>query len=286
MMPSHRQTLLFSATYPESIEEICNRVLYKPVEVTVEAVHDNSHIQQRCYEVDKNEREQALVQLLSHHQPKSVVIFCTTKRDCQQLADNLYHRGFSALALHGDLEQRARDQVLIRFSNGSTSILVATDVAARGLDIKNLECVVNYELTRDPEVHVHRIGRTGRAGNKGLALNLCTPSEMPRANAIEDYLDIEFSWSNLPTQSSDAKPGYQPDMICLSIDGGRKDKVRPGDILGALTKDAGLPGADIGKIDIGDFHAYLSVHRKSAKAALKHLQNGKIKGRKFKVRRF
>ena len=109
---------------------------------------------------------------------------------------------------------------------------------------------------------------------------------MPRANAIEDYLDIELSWSNLPTQSKEAKTGYQPDMICLSIDGGRKDKVRPGDILGALTKDAGLPGADIGKIDIGDFHAYLSVHRQSAKAALKHLQNGKIKGRKFKVRRF
>lgn len=286
LMPSNRQTLLFSATYPEGIDKISQRVLYKPVEVTVEAVHDNSQIQQRCYEVDKNEREQALVQLLNHHQPKSCVIFCNTKRETQQLADNLYARGFSALALHGDLEQRARDQVLIRFSNGSSSILVATDVAARGLDIKDLECVVNYELTRDPEVHVHRIGRTGRAGSKGLALNLCTAQEMPRANAIEDYLDIEFSWSNLPTMSNEAKTGYKPDMVCLSIDGGRKDKVRPGDILGALTKDAGLPGAHIGKIDIGDFHAYLSVHRESAKRALQHLQNGKIKGRKFKVRRF
>lgn len=290
LMPSHRQTLLFSATYPDSIEEISKRVLYKPVEVTVEAVHDNSQIQQRCYEIDKGQREQALVQLLAHHQPKSCVIFCNTKRETQQLADNLYERGFSALALHGDLEQRARDQVLIRFSNASCSILVATDVAARGLDIKDLECVVNYELTRDPEVHVHRIGRTGRAGNTGLALNLCTAQEMPRANAIEDYLDTKFSWSNLPTLSNDAvsnnKVGYKPEMICLSIDGGRKDKVRPGDILGALTKDAGLPGSDIGKIDIGDFHAYLAVKTQSAKAALKHLQNGKIKGRKFKVRRF
>ena len=290
LMPDKRQTLLFSATYPDSIADISARVLYKPVEISVDSVHDSSQIQQHCYEIDRGQREQALMQLLAHYQPKSAVIFCNTKRDCQALADELYNQGFSALALHGDLEQKARDQVLIRFSNGSSSILVATDVAARGLDIKSLEAVINYELTRDPEVHVHRIGRTGRAGNKGLALNLCTASEMNRANAIEDYLNIKLHWGNLPELSSERatnkKVGYQPEMICLSIDGGRKDKVRPGDILGALTKDAGLPGADIGKIDIADYHAYVAVKRQSAKTALKHLQNGKLKGRKFKVRRF
>lgn len=286
VVPSNRQTLLFSATYPDSIEGIAKRVLYKPVEITAEANHEHNQILQRCFEIDRGDRNQALVQLLNHYQPKSAVIFCNTKIDCQSLADDLYERGFSALALHGDLEQKARDQVLVRFSNASCCILVATDVAARGLDIKDLECVISYELTRDPEVHVHRIGRTGRAGNKGLALNLCAPSEMRRANAIEDYMNIKLNWANLPTMSSEAKTGYKPDMVCLSIDGGRKDKVRPGDILGALTKDAGIPGADIGKIDIGEFHAYVAISRQSSKAALNYLQSGKIKGRKFKVRRF
>lgn len=284
-MPEQRQTLLFSATYPDSIASISAKVLYKPVEVTVEAMHDNNQIEQRCFEVDKSGREAALVQLLEQYKPKSCVIFCNTKRESQQLADSLWTQGFFALAIHGDLEQRQRDQVLVRFSNGSSSILVATDVAARGIDIKDLECVVNYEFTRDPEVHVHRIGRTGRAGQKGLALNLCTSSEMNRANAIEDYLGKTLEWHKLPAQSS-AKTGYKPDMVCLSIDGGKKSKVRAGDILGALTKDAGLAGSDIGKINIFDFHTYVAVKRASANAALKHLENGKIKGRKFKARRF
>lgn len=285
-LPEHRQTLLFSATYPDSIAKISSKVLYKPAEISVESVDDGDQITQQCFEVDKDQREQALVQLLSQHQPMSCVIFCNTKRESQQLADNLWAQGFSALAIHGDLEQRQRDQVLVRFANRSCSILVATDVAARGIDVKDLECVINYELTRDPEVHVHRIGRTGRAGKNGLALNLCTSSEIYRANAIEDYLGKKLQWASLPPQNSNAPTGYKPEMVCLSIDGGKKNKVRAGDILGALTKDAGLAGSEIGKIDIFDFRAYVAVKRLSANNALKHLENGKIKGRKFKARRF
>ena len=282
-IPSHRQSLLFSATYPEEIDSISAKVLYKPVEVSVDTEHTALQIEQVSYAVDNSEREQGLMRLLSHYQPESCVVFCNTKRESQQLADNLASAGFSALAIHGDLEQRQRDQVLVRFSNKSVSILVATDVAARGIDVKDLGCVINYELSRDPEVHVHRIGRTGRAGQQGLALNLCTPNEMPRASAIEDYTNTILAWQPLPTAKIE---GYSAKMSCLSIDGGRKNKVRAGDILGALTKDAGLDGKAIGKIDIFDFHAYVAVERSIATQALKHLENGKIKGKKFKARRF
>ncbi|MBP8153254.1 MAG: ATP-dependent RNA helicase DbpA, partial [Aeromonas sp.] len=173
--PERRQTLLFSATYPEGIAQMSRGVQRNPVEVSVESLHEGSAIEQKLYEVPAGQRLDALTWLLSHYQPGSCVVFCNTKRACNDVADHLAAKGFSALALNGDLEQRERDQVLVRFANGSATILVATDVAARGLDIKELGAVINYELTYDPEVHVHRIGRTGRAGQQGLALSLYQP---------------------------------------------------------------------------------------------------------------
>ena len=132
--------------------------------------------------------------LLGQHRPESALVFCNTKRDTQDVADQLQARGFSALALHGDLEQRERDEVLVRFANRSCSVLVATDVAARGLDIKELPAVVSYELPSDPEIHVHRIGRTGRAGSKGLALHLCASGEIGRVPAIEAAQGSAAPW--------------------------------------------------------------------------------------------
>jgi ATP-independent RNA helicase DbpA len=195
----------------------------------------------------------------------------------------LREHGFHALALHGDLEQRERDQVLVQFSNRSCPILVATDVAARGLDIKDLAAVINVELTHDPEVHIHRIGRTGRAGQTGLALSLCTAGEVHRANAIEDYQQQKLQWSALPTTAAPAAMPL-PKMMTINISGGRKDKLRPGDILGALTGDAGFAGNQIGKIAIFDMQSFVAVDYAIAKDAVKKLQGGKIKGRTFKVR--
>jgi len=175
--PKKRQTLLFSATYPDQIKKISNKIQNNPIDVRVEAVHDNKIIKQVFYEIEAGERTKILIALLQHYRPESSLVFCNTKQQCQELANELWQQGFHALALHGDIEQRDRDQVLIQFTNNSSSILIATDVAARGLDIKDLQAVINFELSPDPEIHIHRIGRTGRAGNQGLALSLFMPTE-------------------------------------------------------------------------------------------------------------
>lgn len=281
--PLQRQTLLFSATYPEAIQKISAHCQHDPVSVTVESLHNDQQIEQHFYEVDAQHKAAAVQSLLANFQPQASIVFCNTKQQCDDVCADLRSAGISALALHGDLEQRDRDQTLVRFANKSCSVLVATDVAARGLDIKGLDAVINFDLSRDPEVHVHRIGRTGRAGATGLALSLVAPNEVPRLNRVEDYLQQMLTLETLPAAQHDPA-GLQPQMVTLCIDGGRKDKLRPGDILGALTKDAGLTGDNIGKIDIFDFYVYVAVNTSVAKKALQHLQQGKMKGRKFKAR--
>ncbi|MGY3902531.1 ATP-dependent RNA helicase DbpA [Aeromonas lusitana] len=282
--PARRQTLLFSATYPEGIAQMSRGVQRNPVEVSVESLHEGSAIEQKLYEVPAGQRLDALTWLLSHYQPSSCVVFCNTKRACNDVADHLAAKGFSALALNGDLEQRERDQVLVRFANGSATILVATDVAARGLDIKELGAVINFELTYDPEVHVHRIGRTGRAGQQGLALSLYQPNEAQRVNLIEEYQQAPIPQGDLSEIGREIKP-TMPQMVTLSIDAGRKSKVRAGDILGALTGEGGIAGSEVGKIQISEQYSYVAVKRQVASAALKRLQEGKIKGRTYRARK-
>ncbi|PLR41507.1 ATP-dependent RNA helicase DbpA [Chimaeribacter californicus] len=282
--PPQRQTLLFSATYPEGIARISARVQQTPLDVEIAAEAEQTTIEQIFVETTREKRLRLLTGTLRHYQPASCVVFCNTKRDCQEVYEALADENISALALHGDLEQRDRDQVLVRFANRSCRVLVATDVAARGLDIKDLELVVNYELSFDPEVHVHRIGRTGRAGMSGLAVSFCTPQEMVRVHALEDYLAIRTTWQ--PAEKLLATPpvALEPEMATLCIDGGRKAKIRPGDILGALTGDAGLTAAEVGKIDMFPVHAYVAIRRASARRALSQLQQGKIKGKSCKAR--
>lgn len=282
--PAQRQTLLFSATYPAEIEQISARVQRNPLVVEVENAQQAPAIAQRFYETRREQRPALLVAAIRHYQPSSCVVFCNTKRDCQSVFEALEAHGISALALHGDLEQRDRDQVLVRFANHSCRVLVATDVAARGLDIKELELVVNYELAFDPQVHVHRVGRTGRAGMSGAAITLCTPQEMPRANALEDYLQITLDWAPAAELHGAPETPLEAEMVTLCIDGGRKAKIRPGDILGALTGEAGLTAADVGKIDMFPVHAYVAIRQASARRAVQQLKQGKIKGKSCKVR--
>jgi ATP-independent RNA helicase DbpA len=285
LMPKQKQTLLFSATYPDEIKHISDILQKNPLEIRVESLHDNKKIEQIFYEIQKGERTKTLTALIEHFKPESSVVFCNRKQQCQELADELWQLGFHALALHGDLEQKERDQVLVQFSNKSSSILVATDVAARGLDIKDLTAVINFELSPDPEIHIHRIGRTGRAGKAGLALSLFMPSEAGKVAAIEDYQGAPVKLSNVSSLKGRENFRLSPTMVTLCINGGRKDKVRAGDILGALTANTTLPGKQIGKIDIFDTLSYVAVERPIAKQALKILSEGKIKGRKFRVRK-
>lgn len=281
--PQDRQTLLFSATYPQGIERISNKFQRQPLKVEIEGEDDIADIKQVFIETDRHQRLALLSAVLYQHQPASCVVFCNTKRDCQEVYEALAGKGISALSLNGDLEQRDRDRVLVRFANGSCRVLVATDVAARGLDIKQLSLVINYELSFDPEVHVHRVGRTGRAGTSGLAVSLVTPQEMVRVHALEDYTRQAVVWQPASQVLSATPVALDAEMATLCIDGGRKAKIRPGDILGALTGDAGLTAAEVGKIDMFPIHAYVAIRQKSAKKALQRLQEGKIKGKSCKA---
>lgn len=283
--PKKRQTLLFSATFPDEIKKLAQEFMINPQRVSVEEEAVHFDIEQIYFEVEKSEKFNALKTLLQHYQPRSTLIFCNTKEQTVQLTQGLKKEGYSVLALNGDMEQVDRDLAMIRFVNQSCSILIATDVAARGLDIKELPAVINYDLAFEEEAHIHRIGRTGRAGVKGIALSLTTVSDAERLCRIEESQGQPLTWGNLQLLKQDEGAIVQPLMITLTIASGKKDKIRPGDILGALTKDAGLPVDMIGKIDIKPQTSYVAIHRSMADKALNYFQNGKLKGKKVLVRR-
>jgi ATP-independent RNA helicase DbpA len=282
--PVGRQTLLFSATYPDGIARLAKQFLRNPQEVKLLEQHADSKIRQRFYEVKEQDRLKAVGILLKHYRPVSALAFCNTKIQCRDLLDVLHAQGFHALTLNGDLEQRERDQVLIQFANRSCSVLVATDVAARGLDISQLEAVINVDITPDPEIHIHRIGRTGRADEDGWALSLCSPAEQHRVADIAKIMDINPEWHSLGSLQNTQDIPLLPPMATLLLLGGRKEKIRPGDVLGALTGEAGFRSEQIGKINVTEQTTYVAVARDIAKEACRKLAAGKVKGRPVKVR--
>ncbi len=282
--PKERQTLLFSATYPEGIDKIARQFMREPQQITVTAQHTESLIAQRFYEVTRANRLSTVALVLNHFRPVSTIAFCNTKQQCRELVALLQAQGFSALALYGELEQRERDQVLAQFANRSCSVLVATDVASRGLDITQLEAVINVDISPDAEVHVHRIGRTGRAGESGLALSLASLDEMGFVGRIEQYQNRESDWHKLDELTPTGSGRLLPPMVTLQILGGRKEKIRAGDVLGALTGDAGFTREQVGKIHVTDFCTFVAVDRAIANDALERLNTGKVKGKSVKVR--
>ena len=283
--PPQRQTLLFSATYPEGIEKLARQFMRDPQRIKAADAATQSLIEERFYEVTRTNRFEAVALLLKHFRPVSSLAFCNTKQQCRELAAYLQQQGFSALSLFGELEQRERDQVLAQFSNRSCSVLVATDLASRGLDIMQLEAVVNVTITPDPEVHVHRIGRTGRAGEAGLALSLASMDEMGSVGRIEQYQKRESVWHKLDELKATAQGPLLPPMRTLQILGGRKEKIRPGDVLGALTgPDGGFTREQIGKINVTEYTTFVAVQRDIAEQALRKLNAGKVKGKSVKAK--
>lgn len=284
--PKRRQTLLFSATYPAEIKKLASAFMLNPKRVIVDEADAESDIEQRFYEVKNQANKIPLLRaLLQHHKPTSTLIFCNTKEQTTQLAELLTKEGFSAIALNGDMEQFERDVAMIRFINQSCSILVATDVAARGLDIKELPAVINFDLAFEHDIHIHRIGRTGRAGSKGLALTLTSAADTERLAIIKENSTQPLAWGNIGELDKTDTTILLPEMVTLCLGSGKKDKIRPGDILGALTKDAGLDANTIGKINVGTLYSYVAIHKNQADKAYKHLQNGKLKGRKVNVKK-
>ena len=281
--PKSRQTLLFSATYPEHIETLSGRFQKDPEKISAPSLLEETQLHQLFYLTKRSRKLESLETLLGHYQPASAIVFCHTKDTTREVSAHLNENDIPALALNGDLEQRDRDQVLIQFRQQSCRILVATDVAARGLDINDLPEVINYDLPKDPESYVHRIGRTGRAGKQGLAVSLLADRERHKLESIGSFQDREYEVIPIETLNNKSTMPT-PDYVTLCISAGRKEKVRPGDILGALTGDAGIKGSAVGNITVSDYAAFVAVETNVAAEAIKKLAAGKIKGRKFKVR--
>jgi ATP-independent RNA helicase DbpA len=281
--PTSRQTVLFSATYPRETQTLYQDFLKHPQKIIIETNHNHHTIKQRFYEVaNETEKYAQLTALLRHHQLTSTLIFCNTKQATIQLTTLLQKDGFSALALHGDMEQLDRTRAVIAFMHQSCSILVATDVAARGLDIKDLPAVINYDLAFELDSHTHRIGRTGRTGradNTGIALSLTMPADAHRLRIIEDAENTSLIWGTNDELIHVNRQIPVSNMVTFCITAGRRDKIRAGDILGALTKDAGLMATLIGKITITDLYAYVSVQKQCEKAVMCYFKSKKLKKR-------
>ncbi|MBN8466429.1 ATP-dependent RNA helicase DbpA [Corallococcus exiguus] len=286
--PSKRQTVLFSATFPDDIEKLSRAFQKDPVRVSLAQEEAAPDIQQVGYACTPEEKQALLLRLLRQHQPASAIVFCNFKAVVVELTRALVQAGVSADGLQGDLEQFDRDRVMAKFRNHSTRVLVATDVAGRGIDVEALDAVVNYELPQQPEAYVHRIGRTGRAGRRGLALSLVTRSDSRKVEDIEGTTGVKLEKGDVDALVPENVPGVSliSGWETLSISAGRKDKMRPGDILGALTGEAGgLKAEDVGKIEIHDHHAFVAVSKRVVKVAFQRLSEGRIKGRKHRIER-
>ena len=290
-LPTARQTVLFSATFPETIAAINKAHQRDALRVTIDDPSEaRPEIDQWQLEVPLDEKLHALCWLLHTHPHESALVFCNFKATVSQLTRELTAAALSADRLDGDLDQFDRDQVLARFRNQSVRILIATDVAGRGIDVEGLDLVINFELPSVPEVYLHRIGRTGRAGRKGVAISLTTGRRDSRIEAAEQLTGERIKTL---TWEPGQVPGLRalldalaagPLMETILVSGGRKDRVRPGDILGALTGDAGgLCAADVGRIEVRDTLSYVAVSRRVSRDAVQRLDSGRIKGKRFRA---
>lgn len=283
--PEARQTLLFSATWPAKITQLSARIQSDPRTVRSATLVDDQVLRQSAVLCEWDTRDAALCEVLDLREPTPTLVFCETRRDCQAVAGLLQDQGAAALELHGDLEQRDRDEVLVRMRNGSAQILVATNVAARGLDLAELRLVVCYQLSPDPLMHVHRVGRTARAEAAGAAVSIVAgPRELARLAAIEAHMGSEIPRTRSRATGPAPLTAWSAAFSTVVVLGGRNDKLRAGDILGALTRDVGVAGADVGKIVLTDHRAWVAVRKAVAKKAAPGLHRTKIKNKRFRVR--
>jgi len=277
-LPRDRHSMLFSATYPENIEKLAKEILKEPTMVEVDTIHQDSAIEELAFEVSHDKRSDALLSILKSYKPQRAILFCNTKVQTIDVADLLQDKGFSASDLQGDLDQRERNETLLKFANGSTRVLVATDVASRGLDVKDISLVINYEIPHKPDIYTHRIGRTARAGSDGVAITLYTHREKEKLKE----LSTDINYLSLSKLQIDKRYKMEANYTTISIDGGKKSKLRPGDILGTLIKEIGIPVEHIGKIDIFEFYSYVAIENRSTPKAIDGLKRSKIKKRKFR----
>jgi len=276
-LPKQRQSLLFSATYPDNIDKLTKVILKNPIEIKIESEKEKIDIKEYVYSV--NDKDKSLITTLQHFQPSLAIVFCNTKVKTVEVSTMLNEKGFDVATLNGDLEQYERQEMLLQFANTSLPILVATDLAARGLDIKDVDIVINYDVPMKSEDYTHRIGRTGRANKSGVAVSLCDEYGLKKLSEIKPELKSR--------PISELRPNknfyLQGSLQTLCIDGGKKKKIRAGDILGTLCKDIGIENNKIGKINVYATHSYVAIDKSVIKKAFAGLKNGKIKGKKLRV---
>jgi len=277
-VPKHRQTLLFSATYPDEITALSSSIQKNPINIKTTLIEDKNKITQRFYKFEDEQKFQALVNVFGNFNPDNAIVFCNTKLKCDEVAQKLQDKNIDALAIHGDLQQFERNDVLVQFANKSCRVLVATDVAARGLDIKELECIINYDMPHAKETYIHRIGRTGRAGHEGLAFAFYNKND-----DISEYKDENIIFEDVLSLENIENFDMKPLFATIVIEGGKKNKIRKGDILGALTGDVGLYAGNVGQIDIYDKQSYVAIKIDFVDEAYKKLLKCKIKGKRFSV---
>jgi len=282
LTPASRQTMLFSATFPHGIKTLSGSLQENAAQVTIDSQHQTSTIKQIFFKVEQDKND-ALLRLLGHYRPESCIIFCNSRETCNKVAGLLRTKKIDSLQLHSDLEQPDRTLILIKFENRSCRILVATDLASRGLDVKDVSVIINYDLPSDHELYIHRIGRTGRAGQEGLALSLYTHPERALLRTIATYLKTECVIKELNALEKLKPFVLRSFMTTMYISGGRKDNIRPGDILGVLTKEAGLKSEEVGKINILEVNSYVAITHDKLEHVIKCLSAGKIKGKKFRA---
>ncbi|EOS44116.1 DEAD/DEAH box helicase [Lachnospiraceae bacterium JLR.KK009] len=351
-IPEERQTVLFSATMPKPILDITKK--YQKDAVTIKVVKKEltvPNIEQYYYDVKRKDKVEVLSRLLDVYDPKLSLVFCNTKRMVDELTNALQGRGYFAEGLHGDMKQMQRDRVMNHFRNGNTEILVATDVAARGIDVDDVEAVFNFDVPQDDEYYVHRIGRTGRAGRTGRSFTFVKGKEVYKLKDIQRYCKTKILAQKIPSmedvvqvrlekimdridtiieeedltkmvnmiESQVNESDYtamdiaaaflkmallgeeesaqksmenfefgdtgaeEEGMVRLFINIGKKQHVKPGDILGAITGESGMPGKLVGAIDMYDKYTFVEVPREYGKEVLKAMSNSKIKGKSINI---
>ena len=286
-IPKSRQTLLFSATYIDEVKKIATQIMSDQIYIEAPEEREESTIKELFYATNSyDNRIRTLRILIGKYQLPSILVFCNTKIDTQSVANQLRDFGFYAVAINGDLEQKDRDQALIRFTNKSIHILVATDVAARGLDVDKLDLVINFNIAHDAQIHTHRIGRTGRAKRSGVAVTFFSTKEVHKLKNL-NYDENITAGDVIPSDSYLEKIILKPLMTTIKIDGGKKQKIRPSDIVGALTKKdatSNITGDSLGKINISSNWSYIAISSDLAKTALNKLKKDGIKGKTFRAR--
>lgn len=303
-LPSDRVTMVFSATLPKDVENLCHKYMKDPVNIAIASTGITTNtIDHMLIEVKEEDKISLLKDITVVENPDSCIIFCRTKENVDTVFTQLEEANYSCERLHGGLEQEDRFAVMDGFKMGNFRYLVATDVAARGIDVDNVSLVINYDVPMEKEGYVHRTGRTGRAGNKGKAITLATPYEGKFIRAIERYIGFEIPVTEAPSKQDVARnqadfdekisgrrvvknnktARINQDIMKLHFSGGKKKKIRAVDFVGTIAKIPGVTADDIGIITIHDTMSYVDILNGKGSLVIQAMENATIKGKKLRV---